>query len=110
CTHVDFIGNRFYFASRADVRFRNSASISSKLRPRVSGRYLITKIKAPTPTAAKIKKTSPTTSTPGNIGNNCATNKLPIDKDSAEIPDDAPRPSIGNKYRSGTHRTGTEVK
>ena len=54
-----------------------SASISSKLRPRVSGKYLITKIKAQTPIAAKIKKTCSTDKTSVKIVNNCATSKRP---------------------------------
>ena len=40
-----------------EVFLRKSYSISSKLRPRVSGKYLITKIIANTPIIAKIKNT-----------------------------------------------------
>src|SRR5699024_2526260 len=87
-----------------------SASISSKLRPRVSGKYLITKIKAQTPIAAKIKKTCSTDKTSVKIGNNCATSKLPIDSTKAAIPVAAPRARVGGDFGNITQSTGPQVK
>ena len=43
------------YSDLTPVRNRNSCSISAKLRPRVSGRYLITKNIASTPIAAKLR-------------------------------------------------------
>ena len=98
------------FAFAAFVLERKSASISSKLRPRVSGKYLITKIKAQIPIAAKIKNTCSTDNISVKIGKNCATSKLPIDSTSAATPVAAPRARIGNNSGNITQSTGPHVK
>src|SRR5699024_6460889 len=92
-----------------DVLFLKSTSISSKLRPLVSGRYLITNIIAKIPITAKIKNTSSILNTDVSIGNNSATNKLPIDSDNVAIPVAAPLALIGNNSGSITHNIGPQV-
>ena len=62
-TNAQIEENKYAFV--ALVLERKSASISSKLRPLVSGRYLTTKINAPIPIIAKIKKTCSTDNTSG---------------------------------------------
>ncbi|SIN57746.1 Uncharacterised protein [Mycobacteroides abscessus subsp. abscessus] len=87
-----------------------SYSISSKLRPRVSGKYLITKYIAKMPINANIKNTHSVLRALFNTGNNCATISVPKFNTSVAKPVAAPRARIGNISGNITQRIGPHVK